>query len=147
MGRIADPENTPVVDRGPGGVSDVFRVGCAETEDIALCEGTPLMGDQAILWIASVSLIGDSALISSENETLNLSTLNAFSFREMSLTFFDPSTGNAVKVGAFVGDVRVVPEPASTQLITALLPMLILCTSLHACPWRPHFRHKNATGE
>jgi hypothetical protein len=52
---------------------------------------------------------------------------NAFSLREMSLIFQNVDTGNAAYVGAYIGQIEQVPEPASIVLM-GVFCLLLICT-------------------
>jgi hypothetical protein len=121
-GTFADPQNTPIDDRGPGGVRDEISVSCLGTLASPYC--AVVTTDNSLSWQTSILFAGDSALLSSEDLTGDPAVWNSFSFREMRLSFTDSDTGGQTFIGAYVDTVEAVPEPNTLCLITSAVAAL-----------------------
>ncbi len=115
LGSLANPESTPVDDRGPGGVSDTLWIG-----SVAGSSGvfdTILSGESgSIDWQASILFAGDENTINENLVPVDPSVWNSMIFKEMSLLFTDAETSQSTRVGVFITNVISVPEPLSLHL-------------------------------
>lgn len=115
-GRVADPANTPIVDQGPGGMSDSLAMSCLPHGSIAdlFCGSVP--GSAELAFRPEISFSGPTSVLNSDALPINADVWNAFSFREMSLSFLNDITAGESYVGAYVSDVRLIPEPPAIFL-------------------------------
>lgn len=142
-GRIADPANTPIVDRGPAGASDLVdfvQIECAGPHDLSTCESTPLSTEDFLVWFPRILLAGESNVLSGGEVPIDTSVLNALTFREMSLNFVDSDSGSVTTVGAFVGEIYAIPEPPSARLSGLCLSIALLYSiaTMHRATHRNH---------
>lgn len=111
-GRIADPLNTPAIDFFPP-INDNIIIS-------ALTDGLPLLGPlpgsvsghPELSFSPQMVFAYDDAVLDSQALPSDPAIWNRFSFREMSLTIRDASGGGSY-IGAYIGQVRGVPEPES----------------------------------
>jgi hypothetical protein len=115
-GRIADPIHAPI-DDDPGGSRDNIFLGCLphSTPEEFFCGSLTI--NPAIVFRPTVGLSNEDDLISSDKLSTDLAIWNQFSFREMSLSFVNTITNGETYVGAFVGSVKLVPEPGTILLV------------------------------
>ncbi len=120
-GRLAAPLNTPIVDQAPG-ITDSLFFSCIDPFDLS-CGS--LAGNEDIVFGPRIALIGDRTVHASTELTTDLTIWNAFSFRELVLLFRNESTGGTTRIGAYVGSVSQIPEPAS-GILAILCGVLVL---------------------
>jgi len=124
-GRIADPENTPIVDLAPGS-SDNISVTCVSS--VAFCGS--LEGNAQLQVRPIIHLSTDDNPLSDTSLVADVNVWNQFSFREMSLTFSNPENGGIqTYIGAYIGVIHQVPEPGTFVLAligTAALAMRMM---------------------
>ena len=119
-GRIADPNNTPDIDFNETG--DNIIATCQSSS--ALFCGTDAAHSDLVFRPLAV-LSGQDSLLSSDDLVADLSLWNAFPLREMSLLFRDTNTQQDIYyIGAYVGRIRAVPEPAAARLLFTLACVL-----------------------
>jgi hypothetical protein len=135
-GRIADPDNTSIVDQGPG-PHDGINISCGH--NLSPFCGL-VAGRDDLRWGANIAFMNEHGLLDSSDLTRGLAMWNTFSFREMSLLFVDAVTSGEVYVGAYVGAVQLIPEPCMLYLAIAVIALLLSLSRQRRGRWpRIHF--------
>jgi hypothetical protein len=115
-GRIADPNNTPDADGSPTG--DSMYISCLNSGPL-FCGVVP--GQDELVFQPTVVFAEPALILSSNDLPADSEIWNKFSRREMSLLFRDQSTAEEVYyVGAYISNVREVPEPRAFLLACTL---------------------------
>lgn len=103
---IADPAR--ILDDVAPGSSDSIVLRSASLDGFSAV----LDSDPDLLLDPRVFFANDDLLLTSSDLVTDLSIWNTFSFREMSLSFMNETTGGSVYIGALIGPVTAIPEPA-----------------------------------
>ncbi len=114
-GEIADPSSIFFPDQGPGS-SDGIGLGCINGGAF-FCGSVPLHSQVA--YVPVIAFLGEDSIINSTDLTDDVHVWNAFTFREMALSFIDNDTQGEVYIGAYIGSVQAVPEPATSYLLVS----------------------------
>jgi hypothetical protein len=99
--------------------SDVITVACSLLSTRPQCMPGTVPGAAGIEWRPFMQLSGPSPILSNHDLIGDSEIWNSFTGRSLELDFFTPGIGGGF-VGAIVGQVRSIPEPATCRTIVVL---------------------------
>jgi hypothetical protein len=135
-GQIANPASIIVGDVAPGS-SDRILLTCPSSDHF--CGVVP--GAAEISFRPRVALVNADTLLQDTSLPSDPSIWNAFTFREMSLTFWNSETGGTTYIGADVGGFALVPEPAGLIVAQSGVTLWLVLLGLRWKWKRPLMQH------